>query len=157
MHTDGFAPITVYIASSWKNAHGVELLTSELRSLGFEVRSWVENNFGETHNHVTRSMPFEEWVVSPESQQSFSFDTRGAYDCNIFIYYGPGGKDACAELGIAWATALFAKAVKIKKPILGLWAKGEDLGLMRKMIDRWFDRPHSLLSYLRENYPSLKK
>lgn len=142
---------TVYIASSWRNAAGVELLTSSLRAVGFTVVSWIENNFGEDHNHVTKKMDFETWVNSPDSYQSFEFDTLGAMDCDIFIYYGPAGMDACAELGIAWREAqLFER--KNQLLILGLWAKGESLGLMRKMVDCWFSRPSELLEYVKDRY-----
>lgn len=141
----------VYIASSWRNAAGVELLTKSLRTIGFTVISWVENNYGEDHNHVTQKMDFESWVNSSDSYQSFDFDTAGAMGCDIFIYYGPAGMDACAELGIAWREAqLFERAKQLL--ILGLWAKGEGLGLMRKMVDCWFSRPSELLEYIKERY-----
>jgi len=129
----------IYIASSWKNVHAVELLTAQLRDLGFIVISWVENNYGENHNHVTKKFDFETWVNSKESDQSFNYDTGGASSCDLFIYLGPAGKDAAAECGIAWASG---------KPMIGLTAKGEDFGLMRKMFDKWFDRVSDLLQYL---------
>lgn len=135
----------VYIASSWRNAHGVELLTKELRSIGCEVLSWIENNYGETHNHVTKQMDFETWVASPDSDLSFIFDTRGATECELFIYYAPAGMDACAELGAAWFAGRSNPFTK-RKNIWGLWAKGEGLGLMRKMVHRWFDRPDILIA-----------
>ncbi len=126
----------IYIASSWKNQHGVEMLTALLRERGHEVISWVENNYGETHNHVTKQFSFEEWVNSDEANQSFDFDTNGATTSDLVIYYAPSGKDACAELGAAWASGV---------KIIGLYAKGEDLGLMRKMVEGWYDRYTDLL------------
>lgn len=121
----------IYIASSWKNQHGVEMLTALLREQGHEVISWVENNYGENHNHVTKKFTFEEWVNSDEANQSFEFDTKGATESDLVIYYAPSGKDACAEIGAAWGC---------KIPIIGLYAKGEDLGLMRKMVTIWCSR-----------------
>lgn len=129
----------------------MELLTAELRRAGCLVASWVENNYGEDHNHVTQKMDFESWVNSPESYQSFDFDTKGAMDCDVFIYYGPAGMDACAELGVAWREAqLFERENDLL--ILGLWSKGEGLGLMRKMVSCWFSRPSELLEYIKERY-----
>jgi len=128
--------LKIYIASSWKNQHGVEMLTELLRQMGHEVISWVENNYGETHNHVTKRFQFEEWVNSDDADQSFEFDTRGATESDLVIYYGPAGKDACAEMGAAWAKNI---------PIIGLHAKGEDLGLMRKMVHTWVSRYTDLL------------
>jgi len=57
---------SIYIASSWKNQHAVEMLTTLLRQLGFVVLSWIENNYGETHNHVTKKFDFETWVNTNE-------------------------------------------------------------------------------------------
>lgn len=129
----------VYIASSWRNEHGVTLLTAALRAQGHEVVSWIENNYGEHHNHVTKKMDFEAWVNSPESNQSFEFDTRGASSCDLFIYYAPAGKDAAAECGIAYNSP-------VPKAMWGLYAKGEDFGLMRKMFSRWFRTVDELLT-----------
>lgn len=146
--------VSVYIASSWRNAAGVELLTAELRRAGCLVASWVENNYGEDHNHVTQKMDFESWVNSPESNQSFFFDTQSVMDADIFIWYGPAGMDAAAELGIAWREAnLFERESRLE--IVGLWAKGENLGLMRKLISTWFSRPGELIEYIIEYKNSL--
>lgn len=135
----------IYIASSWKNQHGVEMLTALLREKGHEVISWIENNYGESHNHVTKEFPFEEWVNSEQANQSFVFDTTGATKSDLVIYYGPAGKDACAEMGAAWASDV---------PIIGLFAKGEDLGLMRKMVTKWYSRYMDLLNDLNLYVPN---
>lgn len=127
----------IYIASSWKNQHGVEMLTEILRKRGHEVVSWVENNYGENHNHVTQKFSFDEWVNSHEADQSFLFDTDGATQSDLVIYYAPAGQDACAEIGAAWASGV---------TIYGLYAKGESIGLMRKMVSDWFFRYTDLLS-----------
>lgn len=120
----------VYIASSWKNQHAVEMLTHILRMKvpGVEVLSFVENNFGEGHGPV-KPVPFEEWMQTPKSDNSFVYDTKGATKSDVVIYISPSGTDAWAEVGAAWASGV---------PVLGLWAKGEGTGLMRKMV-RWFD------------------
>lgn len=131
----------IYIASSWKNQHAVEMLTDLLRQRGHHVISWVENNYGESHNHVTKRMDFETWVNSPESNQSFQFDANGACTCDLLIYIGPAGKDAAAECGMAWAKGT---------PLVGLFAKGEDFGLMRKMFSRWCGRYTELLELVDE-------
>lgn len=131
----------IYIASSWKNQHAVEMLTALLRKSGHKVVSWVENNYGENHNHVTKKFDFETWVNSPESDQSFEFDVHGAMNCELFIYLGPAGKDAAAECGACYGQRLNGKTI----PMYGLYAKGEDFGLMRKMFDQWFSRHEDLL------------
>lgn len=137
--------LTIYIASSWKNQHGVEMLTALLRQQGHIVISWVENNYGENHNHITKKMDFETWANSDQANQSFFFDTEGATTSDLVIYYGPAGKDASAELGAAWASHI---------PIIGLYAKGEDLGLMRKMITKWVSRYTEVLKEV-EDYSKI--
>lgn len=132
----------IYIASSWKNQHAVEMLTNLLRIHGHEVISWVENNYGETHNHVTKKFDFETWVNSKESDQSFEFDTHGAMNCDLFIYVGPAGKDAAAECGMCYGQRLAGRLI----PMFALWSKGEDFGLMRKMFDGFYGRYFDLLS-----------
>lgn len=136
---------SVYIASSWKNQHAVELLTEKFEEMGFVVFSWVRNNFGETHNHVTKKLEFEEWVNSDESGQSFEYDSSSAIECDIFIYLSPAGKDAAAECGMAYAAN---ETDTYPKKIYALWSKGEDFGLMRKMFSRIFTRYTDLLDAL---------
>ncbi len=124
----------IYIASSWRNQHAVEMITACLRELGHEVHSFVENNFKEGHG-PGGGVPFEEWVQTAQADNSFEYDTRGASESDLVVYIGPSGTDAWAEVGIAWACGI---------PILGLWAKGEPAGLMRKMVT-WHMSYKSLL------------
>lgn len=132
----------IYIASSWKNQHAVEMLTALLRELGHEIFSFVENNHGENPNaseneiKSDKPVPFDEWCKSEDGRRSFEYDTNGAMYSDLVIYVGPSGKDAAAECGMA-----FARGV----PIIGLWAKGEDFGLMRRMMIGWV---HSYLDVL---------
>lgn len=133
----------VYIASSWKNVHAVEMLTDHLRKMNIEVWSFVENNHGECNNgHEPvdasgKPISFNEWAASERGEKSFDYDTRGAGIADLVIYVGPSGCDAWAEVGVAWANDV---------PIFGLRAKGEQIGLMRRMPDKWFDDYRDLLS-----------
>ena len=129
----------IYVASSWRNQHGVEMLTALLRTNGHEVISWIENNYGELETIVNLS--FEKWVNTDGAARSFVFDTEGATKCDLMIYYAPAGKDCCAEMGAAWASNV---------PIIGLYAKGEDLGLMRKMVLAWYNRYTEILEAVEE-------
>ena len=131
----------IYIASSWKNQHAVEMLTALLRKNGHTVISWIENNYGENPDAAknTGKFNFEEWVLTENAQRCFDFDTTGASTCDLLIYVGPAGKDAAAECGIAWAKGI---------PVIGLYAKGEDFGLMRKMFSEWFTRYTDLVKHV---------
>lgn len=126
----------IYIAASWKHQHAVEMLTYLLRDRfagAVEILSFVENNHGENPNssdneksqYDSAKFNFDEWCKSPDGIRSFEYDTNGAMFSNLVIYISPSGKDAAAEIGAA-----FARGV----PIIGLYAKGEDFGLMRRML-----------------------
>lgn len=131
----------VYIASSWKNQAAVELLTAALREKGDEVLSFVENNHGENASAKTdgtgRAVSFDEWVASGQGEQSFDYDLDGATETDLVVYIGPSGCDAWAEVGAAYASGV---------PIVGLWVKGEQSGLMRRMVAWSYSLNHLLES-----------
>jgi len=133
----------IYIASSWKNQHAVEMLTDHLRAKGHQVLSFVENNFEEGHG-PDKPMDFESWVQTDQAERSFQYDTDGATKSDLVIYLSPSGTDAWAEVGAAWASGV---------PIKGLYAKSEPAGLMRKMID-WYHGVWSLLDDIPVNESS---
>jgi hypothetical protein len=126
------------------------MLTTLLRERGHEVLSFVENNHGENPNSAaneraaehpySKPVPFDAWCVSPDGLRSFEYDTRGATQSDLVIYIGPSGIDAWAEVGAAWASG---------RKILGLWAKGEQAGLMRRMVN-WFEEYQALLRFIDE-------
>jgi nucleoside 2-deoxyribosyltransferase len=117
----------IYIASSWKNHHAVEMMTALLREKGHTVLSFIENNYEEGYTNDGK-FSFEDWMKTSAATKSFHYDTTGASTSDIVIYISPSGQDAAAECGIAWAKGI---------PIIGLYAKGEGFGLMRKMMQDW--------------------
>lgn len=125
--------MNVYIASSWKNQHAVEMLTALLRDRGSKVKSFVEQEGSAGH---FAKLPFDEWVDSSDGAECFEYDTSGATDSDLVIYIGPSGIDAWAEVGAAWSRGV---------PIIGLWGKGEQVGLMRRMVSKWYPNYRSLL------------
>lgn len=131
--------MNIYIAASWKHQHAVEMLTHLLRERGHIIFSFVENNYEEDHAPGPDSFDFEKWVNTENAYKCFEYDTTSARDCDVCIYLAPSGKDAAAEVGIAFAN---------KKYIIGLWAKGEDFGLMRKMITTWCRRYEEVIALI---------
>jgi hypothetical protein len=131
----------IYIASSWKNQHAVEMLTALLREASHQVFSFVENPFGE-HLDMTPA-GFGKWILSKGGAKAFKYDTDGATKCDLVIYISPSGTDAWAEVGAAWASGV---------TVLGLYAKGEQSGLMRLMV-KWFDHVFELLAVLDDYAP----
>lgn len=113
------------------------MLTHHLRDEGHEVLSFVENNHGEHLPAGEKALPFEEWVWSDGGYKSFQYDTRGATESDLVIYVSPSGCDAWAEVGAAWSRGV---------PVLGLHAKGEQVGLMRRMVSLWHHHWTDLLT-----------
>jgi len=135
----------IYIASSWKNQHAVEMLTSLLRNLDYEVISFVEKAVEVEGLHLKGKFDIDKWIESEDGYKKFIYDTNGATKSDLVIYVGPSGVDAWAEVGAAWGCGI---------PIFGLYAKGEQAGLMRRMV-KWVDNYQELLdaimNYRRDN------
>jgi hypothetical protein len=133
----------IYIASSWRNQHAVEMLTDLLEKIeGVEVKSFVRDSNEEqqqTHLEAVKNQSFEEWLWSDRGLESFKFDTTSAMTSDLVIMLSPIGKDATCELGMAYAKSV---------PIYSLWAKSEDLGLMRRIITKNFSNYKELISEL---------
>lgn len=134
----------IYIASSWRNQHGVELLTEKLRNEGHAVKSWIENSL-ENGVGTEKDWKFEKWVNTDAGQDAFHYDCKGAMECDVFVYLGVGGKDAMAECGMCYGQRLTGRRI----PMYALWAKGEDLGLTRFMFDAWLNRVDDLLDTIK--------
>jgi len=134
----------IYIASSWKHEHAIRMLTELLRNAGHDVVSFVEHNYGELKaikSGLPDGMTFDKWVWSDRGKDAFGYDTDGAISSDVVIYIGPSGIDAWAEVGAAFASEV---------PILGLYAKGEEAGIMRRMITKWYYNHRDLLAELGE-------
>jgi hypothetical protein len=116
------------------------MLTEKLREMGCEVLSFVENNHGEQAGHLAvengSPLNFDKWINSTRGTMSFEYDLMGATTSDLVIYIGPSGIDAWAEIGAAFSCSV---------PIYGLWAKGEQAGLMRRMVSLWFTDYKELL------------
>ncbi|TGJ99911.1 hypothetical protein EHO57_14225, partial [Leptospira langatensis] len=125
-----YQPKFIYFAASWKHKHAVELLTEYYRERGFLVNSFVElEGQFETSEHGP-GISLDQWINSPDGEKCFRFDIDSAMGADLVIYIGPSGTDAWAEVGAAYAKGV---------PIFALYAKGEQSGLMRRMVSKWFD------------------
>lgn len=131
----------IYIASSWRNQHAVEMLTDHLRASGHEVISFVEKAVCDEGRSEIK-FDVEKWIHSKNGTDKFDYDTKGACHSQLVIYIGPSGTDAWAEIGAAWASGV---------RILGLWSKGEPAGLMRHMVE-WYCDYRCLLDVIKSDY-----
>lgn len=126
--------MVLYIASSWKHRHAVELLTKTLRNLGHEVRSFIENH----NNDFPPRGNFNQWIASADGERCFKFDTESIQFADAVIYISPSGCDTWAEVGLAYGCNI---------PVYGLSTHKEEVGLMRKMVV-WFDSVSDLVRKL---------
>lgn len=132
----------IYIAASWKHRHAVEMLSKLLRDRKIEVVSFVDQAV-KTEGEDLKKFDIENWIASEDGNAKFVFDTEGATKSDLLIYIGPSGQDAWAEVGAAWASGV---------PVFGLFAKGESVGLMRRMMTLWFDTVWQLLDVIENEW-----
>jgi len=126
--------LSIYIASSWKNQHAVEMLTAILRQSGHKVASFVEMAVID-EGRAGLKFDVVKWIDSKGREDKFNYDTESAMNSDLVIYIGPSGCDAWAEIGAAYGAGV---------TIFGLIAKGEQIGLMRRMVT-WFDNVGALI------------
>lgn len=116
----------IYIASSWRNQHAVEMLTEMLETRKHFVSSFVREGLSNDETKRIEEFGLPQWINSKDGYNKFSYDIMGATTSDLVIYIGPSGTDAWAEVGAAHNARI---------RILGLWAKGEQAGLMRLMVE----------------------
>ena len=124
----------IYIAASWKHQHAVEMLTQRLEGLGHEILSWLRE--GRPEEAFLSQRELAAFISSGEGKRIFRFCVESATGADLVIYLGPSGCDAWAEVGAAHGSGI---------PVFGLLAKAEDVGLMRHMVDAWFNSVTTLL------------
>ncbi len=124
----------IYIAASWKHQHAVAMLTERLESMGHEVLSWLRE--GRPEEAFLSKRELAGFINSDEGRRIFTFCVTSATTSDLVIYLGPSGCDAWAEVGAAHGAGV---------PVLGLLAKAEEVGLMRHMVDMWYDSVSDLM------------
>jgi hypothetical protein len=124
----------IYIASSWKHQHAVEMLTERLEEKGHEVLSWLRE--GRPEEAFLSRLELTAFINSNEGKRIFNFCSSSACTADLLIYLGPSGCDAWAEAGAAFGAGI---------PVVGLLAKAEEVGLMRHMVRKWYSSVKDLL------------
>ncbi len=123
----------IYIAASWKQHVAVDLLAATLRARGHQVFAFTEQECA--HLAVDPG----DWFESQACQSVWQADMTACLGADLVIYIGPAGVDAWAEVGAAWGNGV---------PVLAVKAKGEAVGIQRKMVQRWHDNQASLLAHV---------
>ena len=128
----------IYIASSFKNLHGVHLLRNQLSRLGHTVLDWSA-----LAPPLPDGMPPETrrtLLDSDERGEIFDFCARACREADLLIYLGPAGQDAAAEVGIAYASGVKVYGVAGPLEAPGL--------ILTRCVDTWFNRVEPLLQKL---------
>lgn len=125
----------IYIASSFRNLHAVQLLTASLKKEGHVVEDWTK-----LAPPVPAGLLPEEakaLLDSDERGDIFAFCSGACTYVDILIYVGPAGQDAACEVGLAAASGV---------PIFGLSGPLERPGLiLAGLVTKWFDSSDELL------------
>lgn len=128
--------MNIYIASSFRNLHAVQLLTAMLEDSGHTVFDW------------TRLAPPLAGSLTPEQRRAaldadeygdiFAFCTQACASVDLVIYLGAAGQDSACEVGIAYAAGV---------PVYGLAGPLETPGtILSRAVSRWCDGATGLLA-----------
>lgn len=125
----------IYIASSYRNLHVVQMLTAVLTEQGHVI----EDRTKLAPPLSAELLPEEAkaWLDSDERGEIFDFCSAAFTDVDLLIYVGPAGQDAACEVGLAAASGI---------PVFGLSGPLERPGLILSgLIEKWFSSAAELL------------
>ncbi len=159
-------PLTIYIASSFRNIHAVRMLADRLRADGHTILDWtskapplpadmpIEERRAVLDGYATGLCPARTQGDSggaalrrerAERGDIFRFCAHACARADLVIYIGPAGQDSACEVGMAYTSGV---------PVYGLRGKLESPGLiMAKAVTRWFDNVDDLLEALYDDQP----
>ncbi len=109
----------IYIASSFRHIHAVQLLEKHLIKMGYEILDWTRKaSVPEGLSPAQR----REWMDTDNSGGTvFEFCKNACTSADLVIYLGESGQDAGVEIGMAKASNI---------PVLGVRGPLEYAGLM---------------------------
>ena len=137
--------LTIYIASSARNFHYVQLLSGIFEHHCHKVLDWTL-----LAPPIASHTPLEarkRALDSDERGDIFNFCKSACGSADLVIYLGPAGQDAAAEIGLAHASGI---------PILGLASPLEAPGLiLARCVTKWCESVDELVQEV-EKYSQLK-
>jgi len=132
--------LTIYIASSFRNLHAVQMLTIILREAGHEVLDWTE--FAPPLSADMLPVQRRTALDSDKYGHIFEFCTEACGTADLVIYLGASGQDSGTEVGIAYNAGV---------PVYGLSGPLEAPGLiLARAVSRWFGKTSELLAVVEE-------
>lgn len=112
------AQFTVYVASSFKHLHAVQLLSRELHKQGYLVVDWTQKA---TPPEGLNAAQRRQWMDTDHGGEVFAFCAKACTTADLVLYLGTAGQDAGVEIGMAFAA---------QRPVLGIRGPLESPGLM---------------------------
>ena len=127
--------LKIYIASSFRNLHAVNMLSDRLTDMGHTILDWTA-----LAPPLPPDMRPEERRAALDSDARgsiFEFCSSACAGADLVIYLGGSGQDAAVEVGIAFNAGV---------PVLGLRGPMEAPGLMlTRAVLEWHERVYTLL------------
>ncbi len=109
----------IYIASSFRHIHAVQLLERQLITMGYEILDWTRK--ASVPEGLTPAQR-REWMDTDNNGGTvFAFCHESCTSADLVIYLGQSGQDAGVEIGMAKASNI---------PVLGIRGPLEYAGLM---------------------------
>lgn len=128
--------LKIYIASSFRNLHAVDLLMDRLQDAGHSVLDWTK--FAPPLPAGMRPEERRSVLDSDSRGQIFEFCTSASGGADLVIYLGESGQDAACEVGIAFNAGV---------PVFGLGGPLEAPGLiLSRAVSAWFAKVPELLA-----------
>ena len=135
----------IYIASSARNMHGVQLLRDSLTALGHQVLDWTAYA-PPLADHLSPEAR-KTALDSDERGEIFAFCAKACREADLLIYLGAAGQDAACEVGMAYAAQV---------PVFGLAAPTEKPGLiLTRAVKAWFPDARALLKHIQSLPPEV--
>ena len=128
--------LDIYIASSFRNLHLVHSLIHHFKDDRLvHFLDWSKES---TPPPKLNTEEKRRWFDSDKGGEIFTFCKDSVINADLVIYLGDSGKDACLELGMAYASNI---------PIIGLAGKLETTGLMLNgAVDLWVESFEELIN-----------
>jgi len=131
----------IYIASSFRNLHAVQMLSAALTARGHTVFDWtvLAPPLEDSLSPEARRMALD----ADERGEIFAFCAQACRTADVLIYLGTAGQDAACEVGMAFASGV---------PILGLAAPTEKPGVILARAVQWCKNVPELLQMVEQAY-----
>lgn len=127
--------LVIYIASSFRNVHAVQMLRDTLKKRGHVVLDW--SAFAPPLPDDMTPEERRAALDADERGEIFDYCTQSCAQADLVIYLGQAGQDSACEVGIAFNAGV---------PVYGLAGALEKPGtIMQRAVTQWHPDTKRLL------------